>query len=197
MTDKHPIIAAIQNRRSVAPRRLTAPGPDDEAVRLIISAALAAPDHARLRPWRFLRISDQARDQLATIFAEAARELDSGLVNDALAKEAEKARHGPCLIAAIARIAEDHPVTPVTEQWASVGAAIQNMLLAAEDLGYRAMIVSGKKVKAGRFRQAFGLSDGEHLVGFVAIGTPSAPPSPIERPQVDDYLKDWSGEGQG
>ena len=196
MADQHPVIDAIQNRRSVAPRRLTAPGPDDESLRLIVSAALAAPDHARLRPWRFLRIGDKARDQLATIFAEAARELDPGLVGEALAKEAEKARHGPCLIAVIARIAEDHPVAPVTEQWASVGAAIQNMLLAAEDLGYRAMIVSGRKVKAERFRQAFGLSQGEHLVGFVAIGTPSAPPSPIERPQVDDHFRDWSGEGQ-
>ena len=178
MADQHPVIDAIQNRRSVAPRRLTAPGPDDERLRLIISAALAAPDHARLRPWRFLRIGDKARDQLATIFAEAARELDPGLVD------------------VISRIAEDHPVAPVTEQWASVGAAIQNMLLAAEDLGYRAMIVSGRKVKAERFRQAFGLSQGEHLVGFVAVGTPSAPPSPIERPQVDDHFRDWSGEGQ-
>jgi hypothetical protein len=41
---------------------------------------------------------------------------------------------GPCLIAILASLTPDHPVVPVEEQWISVGAGLQNLLLAALSL---------------------------------------------------------------
>jgi hypothetical protein len=54
------------------------------------------------------------------------------------------------------------------------------------------MIVSGRKVTATVLRNAFGLDGDEHLLGFVAVGTPSAEPSPIARPEPGEHLSGWS-----
>ena len=177
----------------MAPRRLVPPGPDREQLSLMIQAAVAAPDHGRLRPWRFVAIEAGQRAALTAAFAAAARELDPGAVDATVSREAEKAEHGPCLIAVIARIDPDHAVAPPHEQWASVGAAIQNFLLAAEALGFAAMIVSGRKVSTRALRQGFSLADAEHLVGFVAVGSyegVTAPPD--HRPPPEDRLQDWA-----
>jgi nitroreductase len=192
MVGQHHVIDAILKRRSVAPRRLTAPGPQEAEVKLIVQAALAAPDHGRLRPWRFVLVRPQDREALAEAFAAAARELDPNAAAEMVDREAEKARHGPVLVAVIVQIAGDHPVAPEAEQWASAGAAVQNMLLAAEDLGFRAMIVSGRKVATTALRKAFDLANDEHLMGFVAIGTPSAESPPITRPEPEAHLSVWS-----
>ena len=45
---------AIATRRTVG--RLVEPAPNADALGRAFSAAMAAPDHKRLRPWRFLMI---------------------------------------------------------------------------------------------------------------------------------------------
>jgi nitroreductase len=173
MAQEHAVIDAILRRRSVPPRKLTAPGPDKDQLSMIVEAATVAPDHGRIRPWRLFLIAD--RNALAAIFSNATREIDPHISEDLLRREAERAHHAPCLIAVIARIDKDHAIAPPSEQWISVGAALQNILLAAEDLGFRAMMVSGKKVGTDVVRKGFTLSDGEELVGFVAIGSATVP----------------------
>lgn len=193
MVESNPVLQAIAARRSVAPRRLVPPGPDREQLKLMILAAVAAPDHGRLRPWRFIVIEAGQRAALAAAFAAAARELDPGAAEAAVSREAEKAEHGPCLIAVIARIDPAHAIAPPHEQWASVGAAIQNLLLAAESLGFAAMIVSGRKVGTQALRRAFSLADAEHLVGFVAVGSYEGPAAGSDhRPVPEERLEDWT-----
>lgn len=195
MTDGHPVIDAILKRRSVAPRRLVAPGPDETGIRLMVEAALAAPDHGLLRPWRFVFVPGEAREALAQVFAAAAREIDPDANSEMVDREADKARHGPALLAVIVRIVGDHPIAPASEQWASAGAAVQNMLLAAEELGFRAMIVSGRKVTARVLRHSLGLEEDEHLLGFVAVGTPSGGVPDKTRPFPGDRLSTWRPQG--
>lgn len=185
----NPVIAAILRRRSVSPRRLSAPGPDDSQLSLIVEAGAAAPDHGRLKPWRFLHVSN--RSALEKAFREAALEADPDAIGEGLKREAEKAHHAPCLVAVVARIDEASAIAPEIEQWVSVGAAIQNILLAAEALGFHAMIVSGKKVRTKSIRRAFGISDREYLVGFVAIGTSTPPASTQERQFPKELFTVW------
>ncbi len=48
--------------------RLTEPGPDADQLQTILQAALRAPDHGRLRPWRFVVISGDRRAALGECF---------------------------------------------------------------------------------------------------------------------------------
>ncbi len=189
MAAHHPIVEAILKRRSVSPRRLTAPGPDEAQLQLLIEAAAAAPDHGRLHPWRFVILRDSDRQALALAFEQAARELDPDVADAAAAREAEKAHHGPCQIAVIARIYPDHPIAPPAEQWISLGAAIQNVLLAAEALGFRAMIVSGRKVRTAVARRTLGVGEQEELVGFIAVGSYEGELPSANRPPAGDIFR--------
>jgi nitroreductase len=48
--------------------RLTDPGPDADQLQTILQAALRAPDHGRLRPWRFVVITGDRRAVLGECF---------------------------------------------------------------------------------------------------------------------------------
>ncbi len=56
LPDRAATMAALLGRRSVSPRLLTEPGPSSRDLHLIAAAGLRAPDHGRLRPWRFIAI---------------------------------------------------------------------------------------------------------------------------------------------
>lgn len=59
-------IRAILSRKSVSPRHLKDPGPNEAEIHLMLHAALAAPDHGNLRPWRTVLIPQSRRNQLAS-----------------------------------------------------------------------------------------------------------------------------------
>ena len=46
------VIHAIQNR--ISNPRLTAPAPGPEQLQTLFRCAVRAPDHGRMRPWRFV-----------------------------------------------------------------------------------------------------------------------------------------------
>jgi nitroreductase len=177
-------------RRSTAPRHLAAPGPTDEEIGMLVRAASRAPDHLRLKPFRFLVIVPDAREALADVFEAAERELDPGITGERLDRAREKALHAPTLLAVISRVQENDEV-PEIEQRASAGAALGYVVLAADLLGYGAMAVSGRKVATQAMRRAFGLAGNEALLCFVGVGTPGkskgTPPEPDP-----ELLQTWS-----
>jgi nitroreductase len=187
--DEMALLRRMLVRRSTAPRHLAAPGPSEDKIRMIVQAASRAPDHQRLKPFRFVSIGSDVRKFLADVFEAAERELDPGLAGERLERAREKAHHAPVLLAVIARLQENGEV-PAIEQRASAGAALGYVLLAADLLGYGAMAVSGRKVATTAMRHAFGLADNEELLCFVGIGTPAktkgAPPEPDP-----DILRSW------
>jgi nitroreductase len=186
------LLRCMWARRSTAPRHLAAPGPTDEEIRMLVRAASRAPDHMRLRPFRFFVIPPDAREALADVFEAAERELDPGIGGERLERAREKALHAPTLLAVISRVQENDEV-PEIEQRASAGAALGYVVLAADLLGYGAMAVSGRKVATEAMRSAFHLAGNEELLCFVGIGTPvkvkGAPPEPDP-----ELLQTWSHE---
>ena len=66
---------ALLNRVSVP--RLLEPAPTQEQRDVLFAAAMRAPDHGQLRPWRFLTVEGAAREQMGTLLAEAARLQDA------------------------------------------------------------------------------------------------------------------------
>ncbi len=198
MTSTPTIIEAILGRRSTAPRTLGLPGPGPEDLHSLASAAAAAPDHGRLGRLRLIHIPDDKRDALADLFTEAARAADPNASDAVIEAAGARALYGPMLPAIIATIEDNHRDIPPHEQWISVGAALQNVLLAAEARGFAAKMVSGRRVRSPVLRLAFRLAQSDHLVGFVMLGTVSAEAGskPASRRASGQILSSWSPPGQ-
>lgn len=54
---------------------------------------------------------------------------------------------GPDMLAGIAGIPENHPEILPHEQWISVGASLQNVLFAADALGFAVKMVNARRVR--------------------------------------------------
>ena len=84
-TTHGPALAALLTRHSLGPRWMVEPGPTAEQLALAVRAALRAPDHGSLRPWRIAVVAPEQRAALAERFS--AGTLDVGTVFQFLAYE--------------------------------------------------------------------------------------------------------------
>ncbi len=187
-------LALLTSRHSVSPKRLMAPGPDAAQLQAIVEAAGCAPDHELLRPWRLLRIGDAQRDALADVFEAALLDRVPGADEAARAQARAKAHRAPVLLLAVARLLPAHEDVPETERYIALGAALQNLLLAAHGLGFAAMLTSGQALRTARVAQAFALGAGERAACFVSIGTPTEV-RPRARPSAHELMADWAPPG--
>jgi nitroreductase len=74
-TERRPqALEALLTRRSVG--QLCEPAPDRDDLARIIEAGLQAPDHGRLRPWRFVTIRGEARTAFAEMLVMALKRSD-------------------------------------------------------------------------------------------------------------------------
>lgn len=187
--------AWLLNRRSVAVKRLGPPGPSAEEQYAILSAALSAPDHNALRPWRLVLCRPDSRAHLADLFATAKLALNPQASALELEREREKAERPPLLLALIAAPKGDFERVPEAEQIASAGAALQSILIAAQALGYGAIILSGSRCAAAAVKAALGVAAGEYLLGFVSIGSIVDTPRLASRPALRDVLVQLGAAG--
>jgi len=182
-------LQTLLGRYSVGPKHLVEPGPSDEQLALMTQAALRAPDHAELVPYRFKLVRGEARAAMAVLFADAARRAGKG--EEGAALDTERALRPPMTIAVVARIDLGHPLVPAHEQWAAVGAALSNFLMAAHLLGFAGKMLSGAKVRDAQIAAAF-CAPGETLLGWIALGTPAKRPGgPARKPPAAEVLLDW------
>lgn len=183
-----PALSALLGRHSIGPRWMVAPGPTKEELSLAVQAALRAPSHGRLQPWRAVSISESQRPALADLFEQFAR--DSNKSAEDIAIERERAFNGPVLLAWVARIDDTVAKVPPHEQWICVGGALSNFMNALHFMGYGAKILSGRKCQHPALVRAF-CESGEQLVGFVCIGTPTREATPREKDEPGPLLSAW------
>lgn len=183
------MLAGLMGRFSVGAKHLEGPAPSLDALLRMTEAALRAPDHAGLVPFRFVAIRGAARERLADLFEQAA--VLAGKSSADAALDRRRALDPPLLVAVIARIDPGHPVATLHEQWMTVGGALTNFLNAAHALGYGGKMLSGAKVRAAPVVAAF-CEPGEQLVGWVVLGTARKPGSPkFNKPAAADVMRDW------
>lgn len=184
----------LLSRSSVAPQTLIAPGPSAGEIYLMIAAAVAAPDHAALRPWRFIAIERDGRRQLSRVLVELRRRRDPRAGPAELAATWRKTMSAPALIAVVARLDPLHAKVPLHEQYVSVGASIYALMLGAQAFGYGAILLSGDRARDPMIHALFGLAAHEQIIGFVSMGTPSKKIMPKKRPAPSDHLQIWNGD---
>lgn len=179
----------LLNRQSSG--ALVEPAPSGADLDLILDAGLRAPDHGRLRPWRFVVIRGDAKAKWADHVAEAIKLRDPENAQAMIDKYRAFVQRTPLIVAVGAEIKANHKI-PEIEQLLSVGAATMNMLNAAHMLGYAGMWVTGPNAYDPRVAAALGLEAPSRLVGFLALGTPKAGPT-FARPALEDHVTEWVG----
>lgn len=183
----------LLSRRSTS--LLQEPAPEGAELDLILDAGLRAPDHGRLKPWRFVLIRGEQRLAWADRVAEIilARDPSNGQML------AERYRAWVCrmplIIALGAEVRAGHSI-PEIEQVLSVGAAAMNMLNAVHMLGYGGMWVTGLNSYDPKVNKLLAFEAPGRLVGFLAVGTPK--PLPKDAPQAvratrAEHTRDWIG----
>jgi nitroreductase len=187
---RNPAIEALLSRRSCA--LLRAPAPEGAELDLILDAGLRAPDHGRLRPWRFVLIRGAAREDFAELLVEALRRREAE-PPPAMAERLRGRILGvPLLIAIGARIKVPGPI-PEIEQLLAAGAAAMNMLVAVHALGYGAMWVTGAHVYDRSVNEALGFAWPDRLVGMLFVGTPQERLPAPRRPSRGEHVREWTG----
>jgi nitroreductase len=156
--------------RSMA-KQLSGPGPSDEQIARLLEAADRAPDHGRLKPWRFVPVNGAEREIFANAVAEARRDQIPAFTDEQMEIEREKIRRSPSILVAGCVVHKDIARVPEIEQVIAVGAAVENLMLAANDLGIGAMWKTGPAAYSARVKAAVGLAADDHIVAILHLGT--------------------------
>jgi nitroreductase len=178
----------LLTRRSIG--ALRAPAPSGADLELVFDAALRAPDHGRLRPWRFVVIAGEQKQAYGELVYAAA--LRRGGDNAVMLGERslDWVRRQP-MIVALGCVVKPGNI-PEFEQFLSAGAAAMNMLNALHLLGYGGMWVTGANAYDPEVARALGFEAPSRLLGFLAVGTPAAElPAPV-RADRGDHVAVWT-----
>jgi nitroreductase len=182
-------IEALTTRAS--PRELVEPAPDARTLDRILRAGMRAPDHGRLRPWRFIIVAGAARTAFGDVLAAALQRREPGVAEAALAKERGKPLRAPLIIVVAARLRE-HRGVPAVEQIIAAGAAAQNILVAAHALGFGGFWRTGAAAYDNAVKRALGLRADDAIVGFLYLGTPPGAAAALPMPDVAAHVTYWT-----
>lgn len=181
----------LDARRSVPSRQLTTPGPDHATVLRMLRSAVRVPDHGKRLPWRFLRISGDARQTLGEALVRRTRERDPDASEAVIDKERNRFSHAPVIVAVIARLGPDEKI-PESERFSSASCVCFALLQAAQALGFGAQWLTGWAAYDPEILRMLGLAAHERITGFIHIGTPKLAVPERERPDPEALLSDWT-----
>jgi nitroreductase len=180
----------LLSRQSYWP--LVEPGPDDAELNLIFDAALCAPDHGRLRPWRFALVRGEAREELAEVLVDIASARTPDEPRSAHEHRRQKAFAAPVIIVLAAAISTEAGI-PESEQVLSAGAAAMNMLNAIHALGYGGFWATGADAYDAQLQAALDFEPTDRMLGFLYVGSPKSRERSPLRPPRSNHVREWLG----
>ena len=176
---------AIQHRRSI--KRFTDRPVSRSEIEKLLAAATLAPNHRLTQPWRFYVLGPEAREAYGLALGERkARKLEDPAAARAM-RDTVAAEHRalPCMIA-VAVVTNENPEIR-EEDYAAAMMAIQNLALAAVELGLGTHLKTGGVMNDPAARDAVGVREGERIVAIVNVGEPAEVPPPKKRDPASTY----------
>ncbi|MBT1076146.1 nitroreductase family protein [Geobacter grbiciae] len=161
------VLEAIYGRRSV--RQYTGEPVTREAVLEIVRAGSWAPSGLNNQPWRFAIVSDDEKRRALAGLTKYRHILEGAPVSIAVF----------CDRAAMYNDTKDHQ---------SVGACLQNMLLAAHALGLGAVWLGEILKSADKVRELLALPESLELMAVVAVGRPAEFARTGDRKDLDELI---------
>jgi nitroreductase len=173
----------------VSAPRLMEPAPTAAQREVLFQAALRAPDHGQLRPWRFLTVEGEGLQQLGEVLAEATA-LNPEAGEAALEKARNMPLRAPLVVVVIARL-QAHRKVPPSEQLLAAGCAAHGILLAANAQGLGGVWRTGELSYAPYVADKLGLTEGEQVIGFLYLGTPARELREAPALATADFVQAW------
>lgn len=179
------ISAAIRDRRSI--KRFTDRPVTRDEIEKLLDAATHAPNHRLTQPWRFYVLGPEARYAYGHALGDRkARKLEDPEAARAM-RETIAAEHRtlPCMIA-FAVTNTDNPEIR-EEDYAAAMMAVQNIALAALELGLGTHIKTGAVMNDPVARAAAGVTEGDRIIAVINVGVPADVPPPKKREAAAVY----------
>ncbi|WP_096084719.1 nitroreductase family protein [Agaribacterium haliotis] len=184
------LLNALHSRRSVLANNMCEPGPNDEELHDILKAAHRVPDHGKIGPWRFFVFRGDKRAEFGAILKLRFAQKENSASAKLLEFEAQRFMRAPIVIGVSSNPNLQHKV-PVWEQELSAGAACQNILLAAQALGFKAQWVTEWYAFDEDINKVLELNENERMAGFIYIGSTKEEPSERVRPDLNERIIHW------
>ena len=181
-------LEAIHTRQSIGQVKLD-PVPR-ELIEKILTAAVQAPNHHKVRPWRFVVMTGAGREKLGEAMAQSTKASKPDAVEEDLQKDRARPLRAPAVIA----VAVDKPAlakVKETENLCATAAAVQNMLLAAHALGLAAIWRTGPAATDPAIKRFLGWEADQYLIGFIYVGYPQTELPLPTRPSFEDRVVWW------
>ncbi len=187
------IFETIKQRRSIG--KMTEQRPSHEQIERLLEAATHAPNHHGVEPWKFFVLAGKARNELGEILAATlAAQLEDTSSEKAqalLAKTRHKHLRAPVVIIVAAEAPRQKHIVEI-ENVMAAAAAVENMLLTAEELGLAGIWRTGEAIHDPQVKRWLGLTPEDQIVAFVHVGYPAT--TRTERhPQPVEAKTSWLG----
>jgi nitroreductase len=176
-------IEAIHTRISVG--KIRAQPVDRKTIGQLLDAGAQAPNHHKVRPWRFVVVSGAARVRLGDLIADIFRRKLPSAPPEAVEKERMKPLRSPVVIA-VGVDAPSQPNVLEIENVCAAAAACENILLAAHALGLGGHWRTGSPAREPEVKRFLGLAEEQQLIAFLYIGFPETESVPPARPGYED-----------
>lgn len=186
----HDMLNRMARRRSTRAIDMFGPGPSDEQLEVLLKVGARVPDHGKLCPWRFIVFAGEARTRFGAMLETLIRADMPDAGEERYALERRRFERAPVVIGVISRVTVPHKI-PEWEQILSAGAVCQNLLLAADAMGFGAQWLTEWYAFDERVREAIGIEASERVAGFVYVGTQAV--SAAERTRKTPDVVRWTG----
>jgi nitroreductase len=174
---------AILTRHSIA--KVKSDTLSRSLIEKLLQAAVQAPNHYRVRPWRFVVLTGKSRETLGEVLAQSLKQRNPLAPEVVLDGERAKPLRAPVLVA----VGVDRPADPKVlevENICAAAAAVENLLLAAHAAGLGAMWRTGPAAGDPEVKKFLGFEPDQQLIGFIYLGYPDLPPAAAARPSFED-----------
>ena len=177
----------VSTQRSI--RRFTAEAVGDDAIRQVLEGAIRAPSAGNRQPWRFIVVRDQAiKSELAALYRQCSDELLATTAFYAKALADPAADPAAARMMKSSRYLAEHfaevPVfiiacirhdgkPPGFLQGASIYPAVQNLMLAARNIGLGTTLTTIHRYRDDEFRRVLGIPDDVSIAAVVPLGYPA------------------------
>ena len=177
------VIGAIHGRLTISTLKQDAL--PREMIEKLLSAGAQAPNHHKVRPWRFVVLTGDGRKRLGDVMAASFADRNPAAPPEGLDKTRALPLRAPVVIA----VGVDHPADAriiEIENVSAASAACQNILLAAHGLGLGAIWRTGEWARDAKVKEFLGFDADQYIVGFIYVGYPDVFPEPYVRQGYED-----------